>query len=276
MFSKFNLKLDESDFEEHYEYGKEIYNAEKNKLEASIVNLKDEHGIIDGKKLQEMWFPLSKKYDIFLSHSHSDEKLAISLAGYLKEQYNLSVFIDSCLWGYSNELLREIDENYCRHSNGSSFDYDKRNYSTSHIHMMLSTALNNMIDKCESIFFLNTKNSINLAEDIGNDKTMSPWIHSELNSVNIINIKSLDKYRPSYKIVKMTTGSVVYNSLNENHIPELKISYDVTDLINNLVNITKDDLMQIKNSNIFNLKLNPLDKLYYNMKILKVEEMLNS
>lgn len=57
-----------------------------------------------------------------------------------------------------NDLLREIDEKYCRHSNGTSFDYDKRNYSTSHVHMMLSIALSRMIDKCESVFFLNSEN----------------------------------------------------------------------------------------------------------------------
>ena len=45
----------------------------------------------------------------------------------------------------SNDLLRRIDENYCRHSNGISFDYNKRNYSTSHVHMMLSIALSKML-----------------------------------------------------------------------------------------------------------------------------------
>lgn len=68
-------------------------------------------GIIDGTKLQENWFPTKQKFDVFLSHSHNDEKLAICLAGFLKEKLDLDTFIDSCLWRYSNDLLKELDKN---------------------------------------------------------------------------------------------------------------------------------------------------------------------
>lgn len=39
-----------------------------------------EDGYFDASKLQESWFP-QVEADIFLSHSHKDEKLIISFAG---------------------------------------------------------------------------------------------------------------------------------------------------------------------------------------------------
>ena len=37
------------------------------------------------------------------------------LAGYLKHTYGIECFIDSCVWGYANDLLKEIDNRYCRY-----------------------------------------------------------------------------------------------------------------------------------------------------------------
>ncbi|MCC5439660.1 hypothetical protein [Clostridium botulinum] len=46
-----------------------------------------------------------------------------------------------------------IDNNYCFNKDTETYDYIKRNYSTSHVYIMLSTALSMMIDRAESIFF---------------------------------------------------------------------------------------------------------------------------
>lgn len=137
MFSKFKLNdIAYSDFEKYESEGKEYYEKTKTDIQNSLKEFIGKDGVVDGSGLQESRFSTKQKFDVFLSHSHTDEKLAISLAGFLKRELNLNTFIDSCLWGYSNDLLREIDEKYCRHSNGTSFDYDKRNYSTSHVHMI--------------------------------------------------------------------------------------------------------------------------------------------
>ena len=181
MFSKFKLNdIIYSDFKEYESSGQEYYAQIQTDIQSSLKEFIGIDGVIDGTKLQESWFPTKQKFSVFLSHSHADEKLAVSIAGFLKKELNLNTFIDSCLWRYSNDLLREIDEKYCRHSNGTSFDYDKRNYSTSHVHMMLSIALSRMIDKCESVFFLNSENSISIAEEISKERTASPWIYNEL------------------------------------------------------------------------------------------------
>lgn len=58
-------------------------------------------------------------------------------------------------------------------------------YNLSCVHMMLSSALSTMIDKCECVFFLNTPSSLNL-----NKKTESPWIYYELNIADVVQKKS--------------------------------------------------------------------------------------
>ena len=71
-----------------------------------------ENDKIDGTKMQENWFP-KVDADIFISHSHKDENLAKGLAGWLYKEFGLEAFIDSCVWGYANDLLLEIDKKYC-------------------------------------------------------------------------------------------------------------------------------------------------------------------
>ncbi len=47
------------------------------------------------------------KFLYILSHSHKDKKLAIEFAEWLKKEAGLTTFIDSCILGYSNELLKK-------------------------------------------------------------------------------------------------------------------------------------------------------------------------
>lgn len=94
----------------------------------------------------------------------------------MKEKFGLVAFIDSCVWGSADKLLKKVDERYCKQYYINYFDYEKRNFSTSHIHMMLSIALAKIMKNCEAIFFLNTEESI-CTEDIINNKTYSPWIY---------------------------------------------------------------------------------------------------
>src|SRR5690606_35011062 len=161
------------------------------------------------------WFPQIDA-DIFISHSHSDEKMAILLAGWLKETLGVYVFIDSCIWGYSNDLLRQIDNKHCLNPSGETYSYEKRNNSTSHVHMMLSTALNMMIDKTECLFFLNTPNSISTKEVIS--QTESPWIYSEISMSELVRRKKLSEYRPAVTRMFAKGGAI-----NES----LKVKYDV-------------------------------------------------
>lgn len=202
----------------------------------SLQDFIDENGVINGTKLQNDWFPVETKFDVFLSHSHDDENTAIALAGFLKKELNLNTFIDSCLWGYSNDLLWQLDKKYCRHSNGTSFDYNKRNYSTSHVHMMLSIALSNMIDECESVFFLNTPQSISLKDDINKEQTSSPWIYNEPSIANMIRVRCIEDYRHQYAFLEHKDGVFANESAG------LTVKYAVNDALQDFLPLTADEL----------------------------------
>lgn len=192
MYRGFNLKLnvDDGGFvsqnveEEFYKRGFRLYEDNRKKIETELDSyLINNSKVLDGSAMQSDWFPLVEA-DIFLSHSRKDEKRAISLAGMLDYVFNISVFIDSCIWGYSDELLKKIDNKYCLSEEGLLYDYEKRNASTSHVHMMLATSLSKMIDRAECLFFLNTPNALSTNNIV--NKTRSPWIYHELATSKII------------------------------------------------------------------------------------------
>jgi hypothetical protein len=138
---------------------------------------------IDGAKLSEHWFP-QVNANVFISHSHTDLDNATNLAGFLKEEFNLDSFLDWSVWGHADALLRHIDDEYCWNPTSKTYSYRKRNGSTSHAHMMLSTALGKMLDKVECVIFLNTPNSITSEDAVS--KTKSPWLYFELGLLNMI------------------------------------------------------------------------------------------
>ena len=149
MYRGFNLTLDfENDF--FYQKGRTLNAANKLTVKRTLDSFISPDGSINGSKMQSNWFPQIDA-DIFISHSHRDEKMAITLAGWLDEIFGISTFIDSCIWGYSNDLLRQIDNKHCLNPSGETYSYEKRNNSTSHVHMMLSTALNMMMMKQRSV-----------------------------------------------------------------------------------------------------------------------------
>lgn len=181
--------------------GKKILQKNDNKMKQALEKYTNVQGEIDFSKISDDWFPSDINADIFLSHSHKDENLAITLAGWLYEKFHLTTFIDSCLWGYSNDLLKQIDESYCKNKNSDTYDYTKRNISTSHVHMMLGNALIKMIDQTECFIFLETENSIvktideiNAVDTNNSNKTYSPWIYLEINVANTIQQKNPKRY----------------------------------------------------------------------------------
>ncbi|MDX1956930.1 MAG: hypothetical protein SFU98_00055 [Leptospiraceae bacterium] len=199
--------------------------------------------------MQQEWFPQINS-DIFISHSHRDEKLAITFAGWLNAKFGLKCFIDSCIWGYGNKLLEIIDRKYCPNEKGG-YDYDKRNVSTSHVHMMLSSALAMMIDKTECLFFLNTNNSSISLDDIGRveNKTLSPWIYYEIGIARMIRIRVPQSHRKVFSKSLLLEGDEY-----------LKIAYPLN--INHLSELTLDNLIKwVENYSLKNRE-HPLDILY--------------
>jgi hypothetical protein len=221
MFRGFNLEISNNFFHPSYlNRGRLQYSENSKNIKKSLDSFINTNGSLNGNKIQEYWFP-NINSNIFISHSHKDEEIAISLAGWLKECFGLDAFIDSCVWAHADELLKQIDNNHCTFQfEGKTFyDYEKRNGSTSHVHMILSTALSKMIDDTECIFFLNTPNSINSSDAV--KKTGSPWIFSELAMIDIIRRKTKEYHRELIEKRKIIQLSESYNR-------ELKIEYEPT------------------------------------------------
>lgn len=250
MYRGFNLKLDVEN-NEFYQVGLKVFEKNKSIVSKKLGDFIDSDNSLNGSAIQEHWFPQIKA-DIFISHSHSDEKLAITLAGMLFNVFGLTSFIDSCIWGYSDDLLKIIDENHCKRTDGY-YDYKKRNYSTSHVHMILSTALSMMIDKTECLFFLNTPSSVKPVDGI--TKTTSPWIYNE------IAISQIVRKKTPIRLLKEETryfqkGGPLY--LTES----LSVKYDMD--LGHLSTIDNNTLIAwMKNNNEKNLKgSEALDILY--------------
>jgi hypothetical protein len=148
---------------------------------------------VDGTKLTDHWFPTIAA-DVFISHSRSDRESAIKCAGWLKTEFDLEPFIDSCVWGHAEELLRIIDNDYCLNADRQTYSYRKRNRSTSHVHMMLSSALSAMLDATECVFFIKTDNSISSEESVY--RTQSPWLFFELGTMKIIRRRKPARMNP--------------------------------------------------------------------------------
>lgn len=215
------------------------------KVQQSLMNIYDEidNDSLDGERIMQDWFP-EIDCNVFISHSHNDIHLAKVFAGRLYENFGIKSFIDSSVWGYANDLLKIIDDKYCRNNTTNTYNYTKRNFSTSHIHMMLIAAINKMIDKTECVIFLNTSSS-NIGQGI-NDKTLSPWIYGEIETTRIIR-----KERPIRLKAFREGGKIIEENLDVKYPLNLK----------HLMDLNSDLLVQWSRGST-NKPLDALDKLY--------------
>lgn len=235
MHARFNLNPDSRNWKKFLSAGNEIHTANKKIVETNLRKFEDACGHLQAEKIIENWFP-NINADVFLSHSHKDEDLIIGLAGWLSETFGLKSFIDSTVWGYSDKLLRLIDDKYCLNQSEKSYAYSKRNRSTSHVHMMLSASLMNMMDKCECIIFVNTPHSYEPAEYFeAQGVTESPWIFSEIAMTRILRQKPPEEHRPK-RGSGVTTASLERISESK----ELHVSYPA-DLLH-LTTLTLENL----------------------------------
>lgn len=268
MFKRFNYIFDSDTApfkdENYIEIGEKIYSDFQKISELCLKKFILDNGHIDATALKEHWFGTIDA-DVFISHSHIDLDEVKSFAGWLYKKFGLKSFIDSCAWGYCDELLREIDNKFCKRHDEDVYDYNSRNCSTSHVHTMLATALTEMMDITECLIFFNTPQSIDLKTEIAeaNSKskanTHSPWIYHELSISGMLKVKMPERYR------KMISNE----SLQENHINFIKdnsmsFDYDVSEKLAKMITIDNDTLKNWGRYNI-NSKVKgakALDELY--------------
>jgi hypothetical protein len=260
MFAGFNLKgLDTASLSIYKGAGEVAFNQQKNYIRKELDRFVLDDGSLDGSALQNDWFP-DVEADVFLSHSHGDHKLTMAFAAMLKEEFGLTAFIDSCVWGYANDLLKKIDDVFCRNKKGDMYDYDQRNFSTSHVHMMLSSALTKMMDKTECLIFVNTPNSIT-TRDAVEDKTKSPWIYSEIATSLVLRKKTPKRHDELVKAYKFEAAEK----------KSLDITYEVD--LDHLTPLSTLDIIEWQNSVrrgwIEETDRHPLDNLYRLKKVLE-------
>lgn len=188
MFRAFNIKdVTEEVFNDWKTDGEALFSKQSSDVRSAVSHYIN-NGVINGLEIVGDWFgPV--KADVFISHSHRDEALAIGMAGWLHEEFGLTSFIDSCVWGYADDLLLGIDKVFCKNGESNTYSYRARNRSTSHVHMMLSTALMQMIDSCEGVFFINTPAAVStekLLDRNSDGETSSPWIYAELVAMQLL------------------------------------------------------------------------------------------
>lgn len=266
MFAAFNVKIDESDIlgALFYEKGKEILEQQRKIIEMNLEKYICQEKYIDGNLLEEDWFPQIKS-DVFLSHSHRDDKLVVALAGWLYEVLGLEAFVDSHIWGYSNDLLKILDDENCvkeSKDGHTTYSYEQRNVTTSHVHMMLAMALGKMIDNTEALFFINTPHSIMFEEVMKSSSTFSPWIYAEIQMANMVDKKKLCDYRQQ----TLLEHSAVFGAKQE-----LQIKYNVS--FEQFVDLDEQDLKYLWKYGKKNVAEYPLDVLYERKGMLKEREV---
>lgn len=191
------------------------------------------NGIIKGETLRDTYFPTTiggKTYDIFISHSHNNKKEAEMLAAWLTKYKGLTCFVDSFVWGSADELLKEIDNKYCKNYRKNTYDYKKRNFTTSHIHAVLSMSLLKIINESSYCIFIESSESLNLAQ-LGKKKTFSPWLYEEIEYM-----KALVSKEPKTKIFCKAITEV----------QDFKMEYDVPEL-ENFAFLDYKDFLHLRN-----------------------------
>lgn len=214
-------------FEELVSYGDQIFAESKISLDRKIQDyvLPKEDGFVDLSKIQNDWFPSINNYQVFISHSHNDEDLAKALASYLYCKYSISSFIDSLIWGNVFELQKIIDDEYCsekdENGNITSYSYEKRNFTTSHLHLMLNTALMQSMQVAQLFFFINTEDSINF-KNIKGEWTYSPWIYSELSmSKSMYELEKNSKTKPLFECVGCYSEIPLFQKVQMTHLTSI-------------------------------------------------------
>ncbi|MCA1973864.1 MAG: toll/interleukin-1 receptor domain-containing protein [Caenispirillum sp.] len=149
----------------------------KNKLDLYI----GPDGSLDAKKIQKDWFPQTK-CDVFISHAHADNKIALKFASWLERNFKITSFVDSAIWRHCNNLLNALNVRYSKNAT-SSYDYDKVKIMSSHVYIMLTVSIMMMMSRTRCVFFLNTPHSLSASDAINSSRrgeTSSPWIYAEL------------------------------------------------------------------------------------------------
>lgn len=165
--------------------------------------------------------------------------------------------------GYTEELVEDLNTKYSdkreNPEGGFVYNYESGNKVSQHVNLMLSVALQKMIDKTEAIFLLNTDNSIEIANEDNINLTYSPWIYSEIICTQIVRNKPLIAYRDymsRYQPIDESTMEYRKKFMNL-----VTVSYDVS--LKHLKSLSAKNILDWKaRYDAAKSKEYPLDNLY--------------
>lgn len=112
MFRGFDFDASEIDFSRFVEMGSSLHKRNKDLVSSKLKEYRNSSGEILSKKMTAAWFP-NIDAQVFISHAHKDSEIALGLAGLLHDQFGISAFVDSTVWGYSDDLLKILDDKFC-------------------------------------------------------------------------------------------------------------------------------------------------------------------
>lgn len=215
------------------------YNSPKTTIRDNLKKYLVTDDILDGNQIMADCFPQINNFKVFISHSHADKQIAIQLANIIYKHTGAKSFIDSMVWNYADDLLKDIDKDYSLQRNGY-YSYPQRNKTTSYVHMMLATALAQMMDKCDCIIFINTPNSLN-KQVLNETTTFSPWIFYELATLHTLRVRM-----PSFDdgLEKLASGGKTIRAFSESQQPKITLPVN----IENLYELTYDDINSLNDT----------------------------
>lgn len=208
----------------------------------NIDSYRDRSGVLSANKIMAKWFPISE-YDVFISHSHRDIEIVKNLYNFLRE-VGVRPFVDSMAWGWIGNLEKAL-------SLEANFDSATDQI---YLHEMLSSALEDMINQCEVFLFLDTTQSVDLADN----STSSAWIHRELHYTRYLKMKKPQRTMHEFAPTKTRSSSV---SIGYAVAPELAN----LSMINEKILYEWQERIQVYDF-IYKEKFHPLDVLYQIMK----------
>lgn len=234
MYFACNIKGEKNQYVDEREL---IYHSHQQVIRKSLKEYIVESETLDGNKIMRDCFPQIDDANVFISHSHADKDIAIQLANIIYLNLGVKSFIDSMVWDYADELLKEIDNTYCMQDDGY-YSYSNRNRTTSYVHMMLAISLTQMMDKCDCIIFIDTPNSLN-QKILGETTTFSPWIFHELATLHTLQVKP-----PSWGLGKLASESAKRDSRAFSESAKIRIELPAQR--ENLYDLTYDNIFCLK------------------------------
>lgn len=180
-----------------------LINSFSTKVKEAVAHLGEKDGVIDGDVLESAWYP-QLKFDVFISHSHTNLDKAMALSAAIKALLGIDAFVDSCVWKCRDQLIEKLRE--LTGNNPAKPCANPRDESEiiAHADMMLNNSLMRMIDSCECLMFLDTPRSI--CRDGLVSKTFSAWLYSEIVISKYIRISVPERHRKCRRMLNEGYG----------------------------------------------------------------------